>query len=242
MWRLLALALWLCVSGATAQTCRQALAIGIDVSGSVDSREYRLQLDGLAGALLSPEVRRAILQAPDMPIRLAVFEWSGQGHQRLLVGWTALRGEEDLARVTSRLRAVRRVTEAPLGTSVGTAMLFGADLLSGQQECWRRTLDLSGDGMHNEGPNPRDVKSTLSGTTLTINALAVGADSPAAGDRRHVEIAELSSYFRALVIHGPDGFVETALGFEDFEAAMTRKLLRELQGIILSHRKQDIHP
>lgn len=30
--------------------CRLALALGLDVSGSVDSREYRLQLDGLANA------------------------------------------------------------------------------------------------------------------------------------------------------------------------------------------------
>ncbi|MCX8955594.1 DUF1194 domain-containing protein, partial [Ruegeria sp. NA] len=44
------------ISGPAFGECRQALALGLDVSGSVDSREYRLQLDGLASALTRPEV------------------------------------------------------------------------------------------------------------------------------------------------------------------------------------------
>ena len=43
--------------------CRQALALGLDVSGSVDAREYRLQLDGVAGALDDPAVRAAVQRA-----------------------------------------------------------------------------------------------------------------------------------------------------------------------------------
>ena len=40
---------------------------------------------------------------------------------------------------------------------------------------------------------------------------------------------ELSAYYNAHVIDGPDAFVETALGFADVESAMIRKLRRELQ-------------
>ena len=46
---------------AQAAACRQALALGLDVSGSVDTDEYRLQLDGLAAALTSPEVVSALI-------------------------------------------------------------------------------------------------------------------------------------------------------------------------------------
>jgi hypothetical protein len=60
------------------------------------------------------------------------------------------------------------------------------------------------------------------------------ATSAGAHDRRPPEIKELSSYFRANVIRGPDAFVETALGFSDYAQAMERKLLRELQSIALS--------
>ena len=44
----------------------------------------------------------------------------------------------------------------------------------------------------------------------------------------------LAAYFRADVILGPNAFVETANGFEDYAAAMEIKLLRELDGLVLS--------
>ena len=65
--------------------CRQALALGLDVSGSVDDREYRLQTDGLAGALLRGDVQDAFLAFPEAPIRVFVFEWAGAGNQRVLI-------------------------------------------------------------------------------------------------------------------------------------------------------------
>ncbi|MEM9846126.1 MAG: DUF1194 domain-containing protein, partial [Pseudomonadota bacterium] len=60
----------LVVFAAAAQAgCRQALALGLDVSGSVDTREYRLQTDGLAEALRDPEVQSAFLALPSLPVR-----------------------------------------------------------------------------------------------------------------------------------------------------------------------------
>ncbi len=214
--------------------CRQALLLALDVSGSIDNREYRLQLDGLAAALKHPDVQRALLGMPSTPVHLAVFEWSSPVHQRKLVDWTAVTGREDLERVTARLAATRRVV-APPGTGLGTAMRFGAELLREKSSCWKRTLDISGDGKHNTGEHPRDVHIALSGSGITINALVIGADAPSGGDRRQVEIAELSSYFRVWVITGPDAFVETALGFDDYKAAMVRKLKRELESPVLSY-------
>lgn len=113
-------------------------------------------------------------------------------------------------------------------------MRYGAELLAAHSECWRRTLDLSGDGKHNVGPNPRDIRTSLQGSDITINGLVIGADNPSQGDTRHVEVGELSAYYRAWVILGPDAFVEVALGFEAYEEAMTRKLIRELDGLVLS--------
>ena len=113
-------------------------------------------------------------------------------------------------------------------------MLFGAELLSQQQECWKRTLDLSGDGKHNLGPHPREIKTLLLSSGITINGLVIGADDPSHGDKRYVQVGELSAYYNAWVILGPGAFVEVALGFEAYEDAMTRKLIRELEGLILS--------
>ena len=74
----LALVAGLGASAAPAE-CRQALALGLDVSGSVDAGEYALQLGGLAAALESADVRAALLDIPELPVHLTVFEWSGPG-------------------------------------------------------------------------------------------------------------------------------------------------------------------
>lgn len=229
----LAAALGLAVASPAQAACREALALGLDVSGSVDGAEYRLQLDGLANALRDPAVRKAFLSMPAAPVRLAVFEWSGETYQRLLVDWTEIAEAATLDAVAETLARKAR-GPGPPETAVGAAMRFGAGLLDGQPGCWRRVLDLSGDGKHNTGPHPRLVRQALDGAGITINALVIGAEARHDGDLRQVEIGELTAYFSALVILGPDAFVETALGFDDYQRAMTRKLLRELEGLVLS--------
>ncbi|MBO9410273.1 MULTISPECIES: DUF1194 domain-containing protein [unclassified Ruegeria] len=213
--------------------CRQALALGLDVSGSVDSAEYRLQLGGLAAALQRPKVKQLLLSGLGPAVRLAVFEWSETSHQRMLLDWTEIRSDEQLAGISNLLNSVTR-SSAPQGTAVGSAMLFGAELLSQQPECWKQTLDLSGDGKHNIGPHPREVKQALQASGITINGLVIGPDDANVGDKRDIQISELSAYYNAWVILGPDAFVEVSVGFEAYEDAMTRKLIRELEGLVLS--------
>jgi len=228
---LLAAVLTLSAGSGTA-ACRQALAIGLDVSGSVDLREYRLQLDGLVSALNAPNVRSILLAMPDAPVSLLVFEWSGPEDQVVLVPWTAIDGSDTLAQVTTTLALTDR-REATPGTALGVAMEKGVSYLSQQAHCWKRTLDISGDGKSNLGPEPSDIRDALAPSGITINALAIGSDAPAIGDQRQTDIAELSSYFRAEVITGPDAFVQTAIGFEGYAAAMTAKLERELEGRVI---------
>ncbi|MEH6645101.1 DUF1194 domain-containing protein [Sulfitobacter sp.] len=224
------------VQAAAAQTCRQALALGLDVSGSVDAREYRLQMSGLATALSSPAVRAALLEQPNAPVELLVFEWSGPLDQTTLVPWTQITDAAALESVTDALGAAQRREDATPGTALGVAMARGAQMLAQRSQCWRRTLDISGDGKSNLGPRPRSVKPQLAHKGITINALVIGAGNPPSGDNRQSDIAELSAYFSAEVIVGPDAFIEVALGFEDYAAAMERKLLRELDGLIVSMR------
>jgi len=53
-----------------------------------------------------------------------------------------------------------------------------------------------------------------------------------------LQIGELTAYYNAYVIRGPNAFVETALGFPDFEEAMRRKLLRELTTLTIGQLEQ----
>jgi len=169
---------------------------------------------------------------PSAPVEITVYEWSGPDYQTVLVPWTAIRSRTDVEAISARLVQATR-PEASVGTALGTAMRTGRDLLLQRRECWKLTLDLSGDGKRNRGPRPQEVKAELEQAGITVNALVIGADAPRLGDIRQVEIAELSSYFRANVIVGPDAFVQTALGFEAYEEAMIKKLKRELEGLVI---------
>ncbi len=210
--------------------CRQALALGLDVSGSVDEGEYRLQLDGLAAALEQPEVLRALLSQPARPIQIAVYEWSGPSHQRLLQDWVSITAREDVSAVADRLRRTTRIKADP-STGIGAAMIFGQRLLAGRR-CETLTLDISGDGPANTGPRPQDVRYLSGFDGITINGLVIGA-----GDAN----TDLVAYFKELVIHGFGRFVEQAADFRDYEDAMARKLLRELRGVVVSNL-QPPHP
>ena len=211
-----------------AATCRQALALGLDISGSVDVHEYRLQLDGLAAALLNPVVRQAFLVMPEINVRLYVYEWGAEVGQNVLVPWTEIRGLQDLQDVADTLRAHKRIPKR-LPTALGNAMLFGANALSDQSDCWRRTLDISGDGRSNVGPTPRMVSGADVLQGVTINALVIGNEWLMQVERYAKSLGKLGVYFQNEVIRGPDAFVELAVDFAGFEEAMTNKLLKELQ-------------
>lgn len=226
-------ALALCAAPPAMADCRQALALGLDVSGSVDAREYRLQLGGLAQAFNDAQVRQKLMAMPQAPVRVMVYEWSGPEDQVVVVPWSTIDTPGALDSLIETLRQTTRRDATP-GTALGHAMQQGAAYLDQQPDCWKRTLDLSGDGKSNLGPHPHVVRDTLEATGITINGLVIGVDDPSIGDIRQSEIGGLSAYYRAEVILGPDAFVQTAIGFADYAYAMRLKLLRELDGLVVS--------
>ncbi len=217
----------------SAEQCRQALALGLDVSGSVDAREYRLQLDGLASALGARSIKNALFAMPSAPIHIMVYEWSGDLRPHILLDWTAVRSEEDLDDIQTQLRSTQRRHASP-GTALGQAMVKGFEFLQARDFCWKQTLDISGDGKSNLGPDPISVKPLFEQNGITLNALVIGADAPGLGDLRQAEIGELSAYFNANVIVGENAFVQAALDYANYEEAMTRKLEKELEGLVVS--------
>lgn len=220
------LALW---TGTAEAACRQALALGLDISGSVDAAEHVLQRRGLATALTSAAVQEVLFAPGAAPIRVAIYEWSGPSDQTMIVPWTDIADTSALARVTGRLQSVPRPAQSPT-TAIGNAMQYGFALLAPQTDCWKRTLDISGDGKANTGPLPQTITLPTDLSDVTLNALVIGSPERAGGGG-NAGVQELSSYFDAYVLRGDAAFVEVALGFEDYAAAMKRKLLRELAAL-----------
>jgi len=220
------------LAGPACAACRQALVLGLDISGSVDDTEYRQQLDGLAGALAAPAVRAALLAMPGASVDVAVFEWSGPLNQRILLPWQPLDDDIVILRAAATLADTRRGPGDP-STALGAAMRFGSALLQQRPGCWRHVLDISGDGPANTGPRPQDMRDGLMPARMTINALVVASPQSPAAPRITTDVSDLPGYFRANVIRGDEAFVETAHGFADYRTAMERKLLRELQVVAI---------
>jgi hypothetical protein len=202
------------------------------VSASVDSREYRLQSEGLGWALRDPEVRHAFLMRPEAPVWLAVFEWSGATYQRVIVGWTAVTDEGVLDRVAAAIEANPAPAEQTT-TAIGAAMLFAGDLIAEGPLCASWTLDISGDGQNNDWPRPEDARNDPRLAAVTINGLVIGADFPIDHALNPNRMGALTAYYRNRVIKGPGAFVETADDFRDFGPTMRRKLIRELANLIV---------
>jgi len=219
-------------AGPADAACRLALALGLDVSGSVDAAEYRLQLDGVAAALTDEDVQAALFAMPGAHVALAVYVWGAEDQQAMLLGWTLLARLQDVRRAATALRTAQMRFDDPY-TALGAAMTYGGALLAQRPDCWRHTLDISGDGPSNSGPAPQGALVDAH-PAITVNALVV---NPAGRDNVTKDLTHtrtLLDHYRAHVLCGPGAFTETARDFEDFEAAMTRKLLREVRPAALS--------
>ncbi len=203
-----------------AQACRLALVLAMDVSSSVDAAEDALQRQGLARALTAHAVQDAFFVSGD-PVALYVFEWSGRGHQTTLVPWTLIRTPTDLADASLRIARSQRAASG-LPTAMGHALAHAAISLSQAPDCLFQTIDVSGDGANNDGFGPQNVYATFPVDGVTVNGLVIETD--AAGAR---------NYYESTVKRGSLSFVEVAQGFADFEAAMTRKLVRELSAQVI---------
>ena len=83
-------------------------------------------------------------------------------------------------------------------------------------QCKRRVIDVSGDGVSNEGVEPRDLLAEMRNRNITINALAI-----------ETEETDLTAYFFENLIVGEGAFVITASGFDDYPEQIRRKLQRE---------------
>ena len=216
-------------AAAAQEPCRLALVLAMDISSSVDPLEDALQRGGLAQALRAPEVVEAILSQPDRPVALAMFEWSGRVQQDIVLPWVMLGDAATIGAVADRIALSRR-SYAEFSTAIGHAIEYAHDLFRQGPACDARVLDISGDGVNNDGFGPTAAYDAFDFSQITVNALVIEVQE-AGTDHGITEGADtgLADYFRQIVIQGPGSFVEVAAGFEDFERAMRRKLLRELE-------------
>ncbi len=196
-----------------AMACDLALALAVDVSGSVDSGEYRIQMDGLAAGLRDPVVSEALVRGQ---ARLMLVQWTGTSRQKVTIPWTRIDSFETLDAFASQVASDPRVWRN-FSTAIGEALEMTLTSFSAVSECKRQLIDISGDGISNEGVEPTEIHSVLRRHGVTVNAIAIEESEP-----------DLTAYFFENVIVGEGAFVVSAAGFEDYPERIRKKLLREV--------------
>ncbi len=193
------------------------LLLAVDVSASVDSSEYALQVHGLAAAFGDPVVREAVRRGGSKGIAVAVVQWAGGRDQAVAVDWTHLRDDAGLDDFASRIAAMPRMFVGG-DTWLGRAVRFSAAAVLGNRfRAPRQVIDLSGDGGAETIGLTKQARDEAIAAGLVVNGLAIETDYPG-----------LLEFFRSNLIGGPGAFALRAADYDDFAAAMRQKLIREI--------------
>jgi Ca-activated chloride channel family protein len=203
----------LCLMVRPAAACETALMLAVDVSGSITGDEYVMQMNGLADALLDPDVMAALVDGQD---RLALMHWSGLRKQRLSLGWQILRTQQDVAALAATIRTIKRPKDHT-DTAIGAA-LFVALSQFPVPGCARQVIDLSGDGAENSGTYLPAARAEVIARGIMLNGIAI---------ENGLGSSHITEYFWNELVT-PNGFVITADSVEDYPRAIRIKLLREL--------------
>ncbi|QQS12005.1 MAG: DUF1194 domain-containing protein [Rhodospirillales bacterium] len=202
-----------------------ALALAVDISGSIDPDEAVLQRQGYIRAFADPAVRRAILGGYNGRIAVAFFEWSDAYRQRTLVDWTLLDSERAIDGFIARLE--REPITIWMRTSISGAIRHAIPLF--ERNPWRaerRVLDISGDGANNDGGLITQARDEALARGIVINGLPIMNGRP--NKWGFPPDHDLDAYYVGCVIGGPRSFIVVANSFADFHEAIRKKLLQEI--------------
>lgn len=196
-----------------------ALVLAADCSGSVHAEHYALQQRGYAEAFRNRQVVQAIRSGIHGAIAISYFQWSGYALQTLVLPWTILGTDAEIAQFATLMERADRVIFGG-GTSPTGAIEFGHRLLEKVPVATpRRVIDISGDGRNNTGPAPAEARDAAVAAGITINGLPI----------LHME-PDIDAYYEQHVIGGPGAFIVSARDYTSFEAAVRRKLILEIAG------------
>jgi hypothetical protein len=203
------------------------LVLAVDVSYSMDPDEQALQREGYMAAITSFEFMRALREGMHGKIAMTYFEWAGVHHRQIIVPWRLIDGPESADAFSADIGQARYTRASR--TSIAGALEFGAMLFEGSGfRGIRRVIDVSGDGVNNNGPLVTVTRDEVLAKGITINGLPIMLKRPNAST---MDIGELDVYFEDCVIGGPGAFVIPIRERDQFKEAIKTKLLLEIAGL-----------
>ena len=202
------------------------LVLAVDVSYSMDPDEQALQREGYMAAITSREFMQALKQGMHGRVAMTYFEWAGMHHRQIIVPWRLIDGPEAADGFAADIARARYSRASR--TSISGALLFAAPLFEGSgYRGVRRVIDVSGDGVNNNGPLVSVTRDEVLAQGIIINGLPIMLKRP---NSSTMDIAQLDIYFEDCVIGGPGAFVIPIRERDQFTEAIRTKLVLEIAG------------
>jgi len=207
------------------------LVLAADVSRSINDPEFTLQRKGYAAAITDHRVMEAIHAGRRGAILVAFIEWAGAEEQRTVVDWTRIASDEDARAFADHLGDAPRSFVGR--TAIGSAIDYSfRKFTASGAEANRNVIDVSGDGVNNQGISVEGARDAAVEAGATINGLAIFNKNAAAEGgylAAHTNPpGGIDGYYRDNVIGGEGAFVLRIEDFNSFEQAMIRKLVTEI--------------
>ena len=199
------------------------LVLAVDISQSMDEREFALQRAGYVEAIRHPDFIKAVRAGSNGRIAIAYFEWAGTIRDDAVLAWQIIDGSDSANAFADRIAA--RPFRSFRGTSISGALAFGTGLF-GQTafKGERRVIDISGDGPNNTGPPVTAERDAAVAKGIVVNGLPILiSPSPT--------FSHLDRYYAECVTGGPGSFVLPIYAASEFSTAIRRKLILEVSGI-----------
>lgn len=199
------------------------LVLAVDMSGSMDRDEKRLQREGYVAAIASEAFAAALREGAWRRIALSYLEWAGPTSQVVVMDWRLIDGPEAARAFSEELAA------APLslirGTSISGAIDYAVEMFEDNGfEGWRKVIDVSGDGANSRGGPVEAARDAALARGVTINGLPLMLRPSWIG-------AGLAQYYADCVVGGPGHFVLPVTAEAELADAIRRKLVLEVAGL-----------
>ena len=218
-----------------------ALVLAVDVSSSIKSHERRFQREAYAAALSDLRVANIALGGGAGRIAIAYMEWSGRRFQRVLLPMRVMTSPAELAEFAHDILSIEDQTNDPMfvqPTAVGDALLAAEAVMAALPvRAAEYIIDISGDGVVNDGSAVVAAREHLLSLGLTVNGLPieVTGEVPEHEDVSHDRVAR---FYADCVIGGPGAFHLIARGFTDVRETLIMKLMLEMAQMTPMRKRQ----
>ncbi len=207
---------------AQAATVDTVLSLVIDVSTSVNTTEYNLQMDGYANAFRDVAIQNAIRETDggnrEGKIAVNVVQFANSASERIT--FTILDTIDSINAFALQLDNLPRWTSG--GTSIASGINLGASTIATwladvNNSATRRVIDVSGDGANNTGGSVTDARDAACPPNI-INGITIGGGT------------SVFNHYQNNVQCGTGAFTLAASDFTDFGNVVKTKLKAEITG------------